>query len=114
MGFRISYTSQSFSLLLMLHPFDLLSLLLDLLLLLLQLALSLLLLNLIVLHLIANQPATQGPDAAANCCAGARGAHCGADYRTSAGTDQRTDAYSLFARCERLPGAPGHRHRYYY
>jgi len=98
----------------MLHLLDLLSLLLDLLLLLLQLALSLLLRNLMVLHLIANQPATQGPDATANCRAGARCPHCGADYRTGAGTDQRADAYSLFTRCERLPGASGHRYRHYY
>jgi hypothetical protein len=98
----------------MLHLLDLLSLLLDLLLLLLQLALSLLLRNLMVLHLIANQPATQGPDATANCRSSARCPHCGADYRTGAGTDQRADAYSLFTRCERLPGASGHRHRHYY
>jgi hypothetical protein len=96
------------------HLLDLLSLLLDLLLLLLQLALSLLLRNLLVLHLIANEPATQGPNATADCCAGARCADCGADYRTGAGTDDRTDAYSFFARCERLPGASGHRHRHYY
>jgi len=96
------------------HPLDLLSLLLDLLLLLLQLALSLLLRNLMVLHLIANQPAAQGPDATANCCSGARCAHCGTDDRTGGRTGHRTDTYSFFARCERLPRASGHRHRYYY
>jgi hypothetical protein len=98
----------------MLHLLNLLPLLLDLLLLLLQLALGLLLLNLLVLHLIANESTAQGPDATANCRSGSRGAHCGANYRSGAGTYHRADAYSLFTRCERLPGASGHRHRHYY
>src|SRR6266446_2199650 len=98
----------------MLHLLDLLSLLLDLLLLLLQLALSLLLRNLMVLHLIANQPSTQGPDATANCRASAGCPQCGPYYLTCAGIDKRHDASSLCTRCERLPGASSHRPRHYY
>jgi hypothetical protein len=112
-GFRISYTSQSFSFLLMLHLLDLLSLLLDLLLLLLQLALGLLLLNLLVLHLVADEPTAQGPDATANCSSRSRCADGRADYRAGAGTDHRADTYAFFTRGERLPGASGHRHRHY-
>jgi hypothetical protein len=96
-------------LLILLHFFDLASLILDFLLLLLELTLGLLVLNLLILKFVADHVATASAQSPTNCSASPRMPDRRADYCASTSAEQRTYASPFFALTERLPLASGYK-----
>jgi hypothetical protein len=94
--------------LLLLHLFDLLTLVLEFLLLLLNLALRLLILYLSVLQFVANDVAARCSHTATDRGTCRRMAHSRADYRSRTGTEQSAHASAFFALTQRLSRAPSY------